>query len=195
MLREQDVDTLALPQLSQHLAFFPGLLRPSCISRRSIRMSEDSVSFMVVSPKEKRHKTITIEAFNRDRHLCPIRSMIEFLAATDPLRGSSDALFLSTRSPHTPASPQTISRWVAPLIHNANPYLSARCLRSVRSSTALDSGVPLDTIVHIGNWASPATFINFYRRQSALTRARTNISTAILSTDPRSFRIGSHPWL
>lgn len=192
-LREQELSSLNLRQLSQRLAFFLGLLgflRPSClqrISRRSVQVDTASLSFLVVSPKERRHKRIVIDAFPQDVRLCPLRTMAVFLEASDPLRGTSDALFVTSRQPHTPASSQTISRWLEPLIRLSNPRLSARCLRSVGASTALDNGIPLETVVHVGNWAAPTTFINFYRRQSRLTRARANISTAVLAADPRSF--------
>ncbi|KAG2214757.1 hypothetical protein INT45_001353 [Circinella minor] len=38
-------------------------------------------------------------------------------------------------------------------------------LRSIASSLALQSGIPKDDIVTMGNWASSSTFENHYRRE------------------------------
>ncbi|KAI8875124.1 hypothetical protein K501DRAFT_280672 [Backusella circina FSU 941] len=65
-------------------------------------------------------------------------------------------------SPNSPLSVRTIQRWLKrPILISTQE--SRATLRSIVSSLALQSGIPKDDIVNLGNWDSSTTFENHYR--------------------------------
>ena len=98
-----------------------------------------------------------------DRLWCPVRAIKWYLKRTEALRQSA-RLFILPRPPYTPASKDTISRWIVEVI---TPHVSggrgrAHDVRGLASSTALFSGVPIEDIIKAGAWKTPTTFVQCY---------------------------------
>ena len=111
---------------------------------------------------------------HEDKYWCPVRALKWYVKRTEPLRGS-DQLFLISREPHTPASRDSISRWVVDTIQAAGPSVlsddlaagarpRAHDTRGVSASWALFQGVALEEIQRAASWASSNTFISCYLR-------------------------------
>ena len=103
-----------------------------------------------------------------DKTWCPVRALKWYLDKTRVFR-KDDQLFLISRHPFSPASRETVSRWIVEAIQAAgseallseNPP-KAHDTRSVSTSWALFQGVPLEDILRAAFWRSPNSFTSFY---------------------------------
>ena len=82
----------------------------------NMRVSVDSYTFLFSKLlKQTRpgfpNPTVTLTAF-RDRKLCVVTTLKEYISRTEPLRGSESQLFVSYTKPHKAVSRDTIGRWV-----------------------------------------------------------------------------------
>ncbi|KAI9271649.1 hypothetical protein BDA99DRAFT_594773, partial [Phascolomyces articulosus] len=181
-LQSLDSHSISLATLQSKLAFLLGItcfLRPSDLHRipfTSTSVSDDNIlSFEVHSPKEKRQRRRIIKSFqvkaHRDQHLCPVHIFHLYMQR----RPSCDAtpLFVNSLQPNNSISPRTIQSWISKLI-NLSTDEKRVSLRSIASSLALQSDIPREDIVTMGNWASSATFENHYHREHLSTFDFTN---------------------
>ena len=105
-----------------------------------------------------------------DKVWCPIRALKWYLDRTKNLR-KDDQLFIITREPYTPASQDSISRWIVEAIQAAGteallPGATPRAhdTRGISASWALFQGVPLAEIQKAAYWRSSNSFISHYLR-------------------------------
>ena len=149
------------------LSIEPGFIRFSpngvhLLPNPNFLAKNQTVSF---SPTPMFLPTISsISSIREDRFVCPVRALKWYLEKTKTLR-TSNAMFVLPRSPYTPASRDTISRWLVELISLfASPDESPRAhdVRAHASSTAWFRGVPLDDVMKAASWKSPSTFISCY---------------------------------
>ncbi|KAJ8024145.1 hypothetical protein HOLleu_36791 [Holothuria leucospilota] len=106
----------------------------------------------------------TTSSVREDRFICPVRALKWYIEKTKSIR-KSDALFLIPRSPYTPASKDTISRWLVEIIAPfAAPDDSPKAhdVRAHASSIAWFRGVPLQDIMRAASWKTPSTFVASY---------------------------------
>lgn len=104
--------------------------------------------------------------------LCPVRALRVYLDRTKGIR-KSDQLFISWAPPHTgkPVSKQRISHWLVDAIGLAYEArglqpperLRAHSTRGMGTSWALFRGISAQDICVAGCWASPDTFVRYYR--------------------------------
>lgn len=127
---------------------------------------------------------------NRKLHaLCPVRALRRYIEQTRALR-TSDQLFVCFANPvrGKPLSKQRLSRWIVEAISIA--YRSkglqlpvgvrAHSTRGMATSWALFRGVPLEDICAAASWASPNTFVRFYRLDvTAATVARSVLTAGV----------------
>ncbi|KAI9018760.1 hypothetical protein CLU79DRAFT_705420 [Phycomyces nitens] len=164
---------LSTLQLFRKLAFLLGVscfLRPSDLQRiplSSVSLpTESTLSFEVHCPKEKRRRRRVIKSFLVKAHveqsLCPIYTF-HLLSQRRP-SCTAPNLFFNSLHPTLALRTRTIQVWISNLIRlsTSEPRVS---LRSIASSLALQSGIPKEDIVTMGNWASSTTFENHYRRE------------------------------
>ncbi|KAG2192103.1 hypothetical protein INT47_005717 [Mucor saturninus] len=169
-----NISNPSFASLQSKLAFLLGFtyfLRPSDLHRIpyssvSVSMDQQLLLFEVHKPKEKRGRRHIIKSFSVKAHtnarLCPIKT---FLAMNSQRPQSSvESLFLHSLQPHKELSTRTIQSWISKLIKLSTTEKRVS-LRSVASSLALQSGIPKEDIVTMGNWASSTTFENHYRRE------------------------------
>ena len=99
-----------------------------------------------------------------DRLVCPVRALKWYIHKTKNLR-TSDVLFILPRSPYSPASKDTISKWLVRLIlPHASPMESVRAhdVRAQATSTAWFRGIPLPDIMAAASWKTPSSFVACY---------------------------------
>lgn len=167
----------ALQQKLSFLLAMVAFLRPSDLARIpysscTVRPMDGCLLFQVVSPKEtrKRRKIIkpyTIHPHATDPELCPV---VCFLALRNhpqvPSRPIDSLLFVKPSLLRTcsPIASSTISSWLHRNFISLSTSESRVSIRSLASSQAFDSGVDLQDITSLGNWASSTTFTNHYQR-------------------------------
>ena len=119
-----------------------------------------------------------------DKSWCPVRALKWYLDRTKVFR-KDDQLFLISRQPFSPASRETISRWIVEAIQAAgseallsgNPP-RAHDTRSISTSWALFQGSPLEDIMRAAFWRSPNSFTSFYLKDVPSGEAR--FATSVL---------------
>ncbi|KAJ8042119.1 NACHT domain- and WD repeat-containing protein 1 [Holothuria leucospilota] len=99
-----------------------------------------------------------------DRFVCPVRCLKWYLQKTSTVR-TADNLFLLPRTPYTPASRDTISKWIVQMISphaNHDEQVRAHDVRAHASSAAWFQGIPLQQIMEAAAWKTPSTFVASY---------------------------------
>ena len=131
------------------------------------------------------HSSIT-----EDKVWCPVRALKWYLDRTKEHR-HHDQLFLTCKEQYTPASKDTISRWIVRAIKAAGdsalmPDASVRAhdTRGVSSSWALFAGVSQEEILKAAYWNSPNTFISCYLKN--VLASEVAFSQAALSAAARA---------
>lgn len=131
----------------------------------------------------KNQPVLTIPFFKKRPKLCVASIILHYLKLTESIRGESKNLFLSTKKPHKPVSPQTIGHWIKSLLSKAGvdtKEFSAYSTKHAAVSTAYRKGIDIDTIRRTAGWAEKSkTFARFYNRP--LTEPSNKFALAILS--------------
>ena len=97
---------------------------------------------------------IHIEPYNDDPALCPIFHMVRLDKKLEKLRGKNETRFwLSSKKPHSPATVQTICKWLKSVIFDSGAVLgSARDVRSAGATTAAQAGIDLGRVMEAADW-------------------------------------------
>ena len=176
-------------------------IRPSClqiapgISKVCLRPNPAFVPKVVESTY--RCLTVELSAFHpppfssaeeqRLNTLCPVRALHVYVSRSAAFR-KGDQLFVSWATPHRgkPLSRQRLSHWIVEAISLAYesrglqpPHgLRAHSTRGMATSWALFRGVSVHDICAAASWATPHTFVRFYR----LDVSGPSVSQAVLET-------------
>lgn len=89
-----------------------------------------------------------VSRFNKDKRLCPYRTLKEYVKRTKTRRGGSEFLWISLTKPYKGVSKDTISRWIRKTMGLAgidNKVYSSHSTRSASTSKAKQIGLPVDT--------------------------------------------------
>ncbi|XP_072168449.1 uncharacterized protein [Diadema setosum] len=188
----------SLARLTWKTAF---LLAVACGHRRStlhalstapghIRWERDGVT-LIPSPtfiaKNQTSSTKPVEIFispltafssvPEDKVWCPVRSLKWYLGRTKSFR-KHDQLFLICKEPHSPASRDSVSRWIVNAIKAAGPEAltgpdlpHAHDTRSISTSWDLFAGVSQEDILKAAYWSSANSFISYYLRDVPASEA------------------------
>ncbi|XP_032363907.1 uncharacterized protein LOC116677742 [Etheostoma spectabile] len=170
--RVSDLQALSVQQTC--LQFAPGL------SRVCLRPNPAFVPKVVESAY--RCPSVELRAFHpppfcseeerRLHMLCPVRALHMYVSRTAVFR-KADQLFVSWATPHKgkPLSRQRLSHWIVEAISlayeckglQAPRGLRAHSTRGMATSWALFRGVSVAEICAAASWATPHTFVRFYR--------------------------------
>ena len=120
----------------------------------------------------------TMSSISEDKRWCPVRAIRWYMERTRLIR-QGDRLFILPRSPYTPASKDTLSRWIRDLIRPhvaAGEQPRAHDVRGQATSRAWFARVPLEEILRAAAWKTPTTFVSCYltntlSREGAFARA------------------------
>ncbi|KZR97350.1 Uncharacterized protein APZ42_007834, partial [Daphnia magna] len=104
--------------------------------------------------------------------ICPVACLRSYLERTANLRSSlnNSGVFIGSNKPHNPVTGSTIGRWIKDQLKEAGidtSIFSAHSTRGAAASIAASAGVPIQTILNQGHWASESTFSKFYRRETS----------------------------
>ena len=171
----------ALSAAPGHIRWEPGGVRlipnPSYIAKN--QTSSSSPVEIFIQPLSA-HSSI-----GADKVWCPVRALKYYWHRTKDKR-SRNQLFIITKEPFSPASRDTISRWIVAAIQAAGPEAlapgnvpRAHDTRSVATSWALFNGVSVEEIHKAAYWRSPNSFISFYLKD--VPAAEPSFSRAALS--------------
>ncbi|KAI8437235.1 hypothetical protein MSG28_010551 [Choristoneura fumiferana] len=113
---------------------------------------------------------LSLPFFINNPDICPAKTLLQYLKVTNGLRRNSNCvrLFLTVKSPHKPASTQTISRWLKSVMKvsgiDVNKFTS-HSTRHAASSQAHRAGLTTDSILRAVGWSSRSTtFARHYNR-------------------------------
>ena len=120
--------------------------------------------------------------------LCPVRALHVYMSRTAEFR-RDDQLFVSWATPHKgkPLSRQRLSHWIVEAISLAYrgkglqppQGLRAHSTRGMATSWALFRGVSVQEICAAASWATPHTFVRFYR----LDVSKPSLAQAVLESN------------
>jgi integrase len=106
---------------------------------------------------------ITLKAYTKNKSLCIVNILQEYLKRTAHLR-LDKKLLVSTVKPHKAVSRSTISRWVKLTMTKAGVgnEFAPHSVRAASTSMAKLQGVPLECILKTAGWANTKTFGKYY---------------------------------
>ena len=125
------------------------------------------MSLIKHSRRGSHQEPIEIDAYPKCTELCVVTVLKEYLRRTEMFRKNAGSqLFLTLVSPHSPASKDTVSRWIKTTLSLAGIELnySAHSTRMAATSAADKCGVPIETIMKAAGWTNSSTFGKFYRK-------------------------------
>ena len=137
-----------------------------------------------------------ISSINEDKVWCPVRALKWYLDRTKNHR-RHEQLFITCKEPYSPASKDTVSRWIvkaikaagdSALMSDASPR--AHDTRGVSASWALFAGISQEDIIRAAYWSTPNTFVSCYLKDvpaSEMVFSQAALSSAARSTAPSSF--------
>lgn len=107
--------------------------------------------------------------FKDNVSICPATTLRDYIFVTKNKRVDSiGRLLLTYKTPHRPATSQTISRWIKNVLSESGidmTVFSAHSVRHAATSAASRAGVSVDTIRRTAGWTSASTsFARFYNR-------------------------------
>jgi integrase len=104
-------------------------------------------------------------SLSRRRHLCPVKTIKEYLRRTLPRRGAGHPLFVTITRPHGPAAVSTIRRWIVMTLRAAGVRAPAGTTRAAAATYARASRIPLEKIMTAADWTRASTLYRHYTRQ------------------------------
>ena len=135
------------------------------IPRGLIRARSESMTFTIVSPKQRRpsapHAEVTV--FRVPGLLDPCEHIVRLLE----LFPDCDSLF--------PTDERGLASRVASVLDRVEPppgSLTPHCLRHLGASAAVALGFGLDVVAAHGQWADPSTLLRFYAQGWTVTKPK-----------------------
>ena len=166
-----DMEPLTLKNLLMKTAFLVALVcckRPADLCNMQIvkgywhlSMSGFSCQPLGFGKTETHNPTppIVIEPFWEDPRLCPVHHLVTLDKKLKTLRPDSVPQFwISSRKPYQAVKAQTMSKWLTEVITSSGCMGgTARDIRSVGASTAVQSGLDIRTIMKAADWQRIST--------------------------------------
>lgn len=109
---------------------------------------------------------LILNFFNENQSICPAKTLCDYLDITKSLRKNHNKLFLTTKKPHSPASTQTLSRWIKDVLFESGINTStftAHSTRHAATSAAHRKGLNINLIKSTAGWSQKSkNFATFY---------------------------------
>ena len=99
--------------------------------------------------------------------LCPVLTLKEYEARTQPFRGKETNLLVAIIKPHKAVSSSTVARWLKSLLEASSidtSIFGAHSVRGASSSAAASAGISTADILKAAGWSSQSIFERFYYR-------------------------------
>lgn len=158
-------------------------IKLSNIKRLSDRYEIEIADLMKTSRPGTYQPLLTLPIFRENPQLCVVRTLEMYLTKTSPLRKEIDNLFLTTRQPHGPASPDSLSRWLRTVLTTCgiSSEFSAHSTRHASTSAAMKKGVSVEIIKKAAGWSEKSrVFTKHYLR--AIETNEEFLATAIFES-------------
>jgi integrase len=110
---------------------------------------------------------IILEHYAKNKKLCIVNTMKEYLDRTDALRSQEEKkLLISTQAPHRGVAKSTVARWVKSMLMKAgiDSSFTTHSTRAVATSLAKQKGVSMDRIAKSAGWSNAKTFFRYYKK-------------------------------
>ena len=138
----------------------------SVISIKDIHFIHEKCSIVIkdllkTSKKGVQQLPIELVKFPQE-NLCIINVLQFYLDRTSSLR-KGDKLFISYQKPFKEVSSDTISRWIKKVLSQVGIQSTAHSTRSLSTSLAAASGLPIQEILKAAGWRNESTFTQFYK--------------------------------
>ena len=173
----QDGKLLTLKMLSAKLVMLIALLSAQrgqtlhLIKCADIEVTDKKLTIQLTSllkqSRPSKHPgTITLPAYSKDKRLCVVSTMNQYLERTVSLR-KGEKLFVSTIAPHKEVSRDTISRWIRFVLQKSGidtKIFKPHSTRMAATSKATDLHVPISTVIRTAGWSTDCTFRKFYHK-------------------------------
>ena len=104
----------------------------------------------------------------KDKKLCVISHLTEYLERTKLLVPNEEKLVVSFIKPHKAVPKDTISKWCKSVLKMSNidtSKYSTHSSRSAATSKALTKGIPMKTIIDSAGWKNERIFATMYNRE------------------------------
>ena len=113
---------------------------------------------------------IKIDPFLKDPRLCPVYHLVRLERSLVKLRPKSETrLWLSSRQPHKAVTPTTMCGWLKQVIVDTGSLSgTARDVRSVGASTAVQARIDIKGIMEAANWQRLSTLQRYYFKPQSL---------------------------
>ncbi|CAH1958535.1 unnamed protein product [Acanthoscelides obtectus] len=179
-LEKWDNSKISLQHLSYNVATLLTLVTGqriqtiSLIRTSNFRESSSDIQILITdqiktSNINKLQPCLQIPFFLENPSICPATAIKNYLEITREKRSASDdRLFITHKSPHKPATKQTVSRWVKNTLKLAGidtDIFKPHSARHASTSAALKSGIPMESIMQAAGWIRETTFTRFYQRK------------------------------
>lgn len=108
-------------------------------------------------------ESMKFEKFPKDKNLCFVTVLSEYLQRTKHLR-TGKKLLISTIKPHKGVSKDTVARWIRQTMDKAgiDNMFKPHSIRAASTSKAKKVGVPLQVITKTAGWANAKVFAKHY---------------------------------
>ena len=179
-------DKLTLKELSHKLVMLLALLtgqRCQTIHKLSVKSmkSEDNkcvfyITSLLKQSKQGKHLApIELLSFPRNKNICVVGVIKEYLRRTKMFRDGHTQFLLSYLKPHLPISKDTLARWIRDVLHKAgvDTQFGAHSTHSASTSAAASKGLPIDIVLKAAGWSSASTFTRFYKREPVTNMGQT----------------------
>ena len=120
------------------------------------------------SKPSRPNKPIAFRAYTKNKLLCPVACIKEYLHFRAGLVDEKcTQLFITHSKPHHLISKDTLAHWVKEVMVCAGIDVATFKLHSTRgaSSKVFHLGIPLSDILKQAQWSNAKTFFNFYWRE------------------------------
>lgn len=106
-----------------------------------------------------------LDSFHTNENICVVKVLKIYLKLTQKLRSGSE-LFIISQKPYSPATKNTIAKWIKLCLKLAGIDMTLFTPHSTRgaASSAAFKKVSVDTVIKTAGWAKDCTFRKFYNR-------------------------------
>lgn len=114
----------------------------------------------------RRHvEPFCFDKYDRNKRLCIVRYLSEYIDRTSPLRGSETQLFISYRKPHCKVSRNTISRWIRTVMVKSGIDSKVFKAHSTRAASVskMSKFLPIGKVLKTGGWSNSTSYLKHYK--------------------------------
>ena len=112
-----------------------------------------------------RGKPITFRSYPNNKHLCVVQALQDYIWRRD-METDTDALLITHRQPHRPATKGTVARWLKDILSQAGiKNYTAHSYRSASTSLAFCRTLSIKEIMAQGQWTQLNTWAKYYHKE------------------------------